>query len=306
MSKEEQIAELQEILREDSENYRARRELALILIETGFEKEASQHLLYLIKKITDDSSLYFNLGVTFEKQKMFNKAKTAYQKAIEITPNFFDAIYNLGLVYTELKSYNKAIKCFKKMVEQDKNDSNSYFNLGICYFKKGDYAEAIANFQNTIDINDNDIYAHFYIGNILFDAKDYSDAKDEFNKVLELSPDYSWAYYNLACIAFAEGDYNSVVQNLQKTIELNPKDEDAYFNYAKFMAKMNMYDNAKDIMNSAIENCINKGKLCYYMAQISKNIGNNEDCIAYLNNALEHRDTLHIDVDEIMSEIESI
>ena len=51
MSKSEQIEELQAILREDSENFRARRELALILIDSGFAKEAAQHLIYLLLQI---------------------------------------------------------------------------------------------------------------------------------------------------------------------------------------------------------------------------------------------------------------
>ena len=131
MSKSEQIEELQEILREDSENYRARRELALILIDSGFAKEAAQHLIYLLKKIPDDDGLYYNLGIAYEKQKIFDKAKIAYLKAIEISPNNFDAIYNLGLVYTELNDFDKGIECFKKILEQDENDSNSYFNMAL-------------------------------------------------------------------------------------------------------------------------------------------------------------------------------
>ena len=307
MSKSEQIEELQEILREDSENYRARRELALILVDFGFAKEASQHLLYLIKKINNDSSLYFNLGISFEKQKLFKKAKSAYLKALEITPDLQDAIYNLGLVYTELHEYDKGIECFNRIVKQDGNDSNSYFNLGICYFKKGDYVKAIINFQNAIDINDADIYAHFYIGNILFEMKEYNSAKDAFLKVIELSPDYSWAYYNLACIAYEENDYQAVSDNLNKTIELNPKDEEAYYKYAKFMIKMDMYEEAKTIIQAAIDNCTNKGKICYMAAQLSKAVGNIDDCTMYLNNSLEHRDTLeNISVDKIMSEIEKV
>ena len=305
MSKTEQIEELQEILREDSENYRARRELALILIDSGFAKEASQHLLYLIKKIKDDSSLYFNLGIAFEKQKLFKKARAAYIKSLEITPNYTDSIYNLGLVYTELQNYDKGIECFKRILAEDGNDSNSYFNLGICYLKKGDYAKAITNFQNTIDINDEDIYAHFYIGNILFEVKEFNSAKEEFHKVLELSPDYSWAYYNLACIAYEEGDYQAVSENLNKTIELNPKDEGAYINYAKLLAKMNMYEEAKTVFSAAVENCAEKGRLCYIAAQMAKNLGNTDDYIMYLNNALQYRETPNsIPVDKIMSEIE--
>ena len=136
MANEEKIEELQEILREDPQNFQARRELAILLIDAGFPKEAAQHLLYLAKTFPDDSAIYYNLGIAYEKQKEFKKAQEAYLKCLEIAPQEIDAVYNLGLVYTELQKYDEGIKCFKKVLQQDSNDSNSYFNIGICYFKK--------------------------------------------------------------------------------------------------------------------------------------------------------------------------
>ena len=150
MTKSEQIEELQELLRDDPENYRARRELAMILIDSGFPKEASQHLVYLITKFPDDSDLHYNLGIAYEKQNLYNRAKESYLKSIELSPQNYDAIYNLGLVYTELKDYDSGIDCFLKILEYDNNDSNSYFNLGICYLKKGDLVKAIEHFQKQL------------------------------------------------------------------------------------------------------------------------------------------------------------
>ena len=304
MSNEEKINELQEILREDSENYRARRELALLLIDNGYAKEAIQHIAYLLTKFPEDEELYYNLGIAYEKEKLFEDAKTAYLKAIDLSENNYDAIYNLGLVYTELKDFEKGIECFSKVISSDIEDSNSYFNLGLCYLKTGNLVKAFENFQNTIDINDNDIYAHFYMGNILFQVEDYEDAKDEFNKVIEISPDYSWAYYNLACIAFEEGDYESVSKNLDKTIELNPKDENAYINYAKLLTKLEMYTEAKTVMDACIQNCQNVGQLNYYAAQIAKIENNSQDYVKYLNEAIINKDTLALDVYKVMAELE--
>ena len=129
-------------------------------------------------------------------------------------------------------------------------------------------------------------------------------ARDEFNKVLELSPDYSWAYYNLACIAYKEGNYQEVSEYLDKTLDLNPKDEDAYINYAKFLAKIEMFSEAKAIMDEAVQNCQNIGHLSYYAAQIAKAEKNAEDYVRYLNNAITNKETLSVDIYKVMSELE--
>ena len=129
MSKLDKIEELQRLVKQDPSNSEARRKLAVLLMDCGFNEEALQHLLYLAKLFSFDEDIFYNLGIVYEKMKNFIKAKEAYIKAIELEPGSLDAIYNLGLVYTELREYDNAIKCFTQIIEEDPEDSNSYFNL---------------------------------------------------------------------------------------------------------------------------------------------------------------------------------
>ena len=71
MSKIEKIQELQEILQEDNANYQARRQLAVLLLDSGFSEEALQHFLYLSKIFENDSGIFYNLGIVYEKLKNF-------------------------------------------------------------------------------------------------------------------------------------------------------------------------------------------------------------------------------------------
>ena len=136
MSKLDKIEELQGLIKEDSSNFQARRELAVLLMDCGFNEEALQHLLYLSKMFSYDDGIYYNLGIVYEKMKKFQKAKEAYEKAVEIEPDAMDAVYNLGLVYTELQEYDRAIECFEQVISSDVEDSNSYFNSWACIFQK--------------------------------------------------------------------------------------------------------------------------------------------------------------------------
>lgn len=115
MSKLDKIEELQGLLKEDSSNFQARRQLAVLLMDCGFNEEALQHLLYLAKMFKYDDGIFYNLGIVYEKMRKYTKAKEAYEKTIELEPDAMDAVYNLGLVYTELKEYKKAIECFEKL-----------------------------------------------------------------------------------------------------------------------------------------------------------------------------------------------
>ena len=306
MSKIDKIEELQNLLREDSQNFQARRQLALLLTDCGFNEEALKNLIWLSKVFCDDSSIFYNLGIVYEKLKNLKKAKENYQKAIEIEPEAIDAIYNLGLVCTDLKEFDTAIKCFEKVILTDNDDSNSYFNLGLVYFKMSNYNKAIQYFQKTIDLNNEDIYAHFYLGNIYKTLGDSNSARVKFNKVLEISPDYSWAYYNLAVLDYENDNLESALFNLAKTVELNPADVEAYKIYVKILAKTGNYDGAEEIIKTALENCGENGDLYYISGRLCALQKDNIKYRLNLQNALKNYKTLSIPVPALKTELSKI
>lgn len=306
MSKIDKIEELQNLLREDSQNFQARRQLAVLLTDCGFNEEALKNLIWLSKVFNDDSGIFYNLGIVYEKLKNFKKAKESYQRAIEIEPEAIDAIYNLGLVCTDLKEFDIAVKCFEKVISTDNEDSNSYFNLGLVYFKMGNYPKATEYFQKTLDLNDDDIYAHFYLGNIYKEIGNVDDAREEFDKVLDISPDYSWAYFNLAVLDYEDEDIEGALYNLSKTVELNPSDVEAYKIYVKILAKIGNYDEAEEIINIALENCGENGDLYYLAGRISALQGDNIKYRINLQNALKNYKTLSISVPALKTELSKI
>ena len=306
MSKLDKIEELQNLLREDPQNFQARRQLAVLLTDCGFCEEALKNFLYLSKTFANDSEIFYNLGIVYEKLKNFKKAKESYKKAIEIEPDAIDAIYNLGLVCTDLKEFDTAISCFEKVISDDNQDSNSYFNLGLVYFKMQNYEKAIGYFQKTIDINNEDIYAHFYLGNIYKHIGANEDARSEFTKVLDISPDYSWAYYNLAVLDYENGDIENSLNHLEQTIQLNPLDIDAYKIYIKILAKIGNYEDAEEIINIALENCGENGDLYYLAGRLCALQGDNIKYRLNLQNALKNYKTLSISVPVLKTELSKI
>ena len=139
-----EIENLQTLLRNDPSNFQARRELAILLAENGFNEEALSNLKFLEKYFPEDAELQYNLGILYEKTRNPEEARLAYEKAIEISPQD-DFYYNLGEVLVELKEWDLAIESFKKVLESDSNDGNCYFNFGLCYLNKEEKSFALAS-----------------------------------------------------------------------------------------------------------------------------------------------------------------
>lgn len=66
---------------------------------TGKTKEAIEQLNIAIAKDETNPNLYYARGNSFDKIGNTDKAKADYLKAIELKPDYFDAIYNLGAMY---------------------------------------------------------------------------------------------------------------------------------------------------------------------------------------------------------------
>lgn len=73
--------------------------LAYLLAEHGIKREFYQ-LMGLVANEDTRSSVLFYIGLSSHAMKYHSKAKTAYQKAIELNPNHYSAIFNLLLLCT--------------------------------------------------------------------------------------------------------------------------------------------------------------------------------------------------------------
>jgi len=73
-------------------------ELNIYLLQNR-QVEAIKNLQDAINLDPKNASLYFALGTAYDQTKQLDKAVTNYLKAIEIKPDYFDAVYNLGALY---------------------------------------------------------------------------------------------------------------------------------------------------------------------------------------------------------------
>lgn len=70
------------------------------------------------EKITDPMVLY-NIGSTFYEQSKLDQALKYYRRAVELQPDFLDAVYQLGLVNLAMNSSAEAIAAFENYLKYD-------------------------------------------------------------------------------------------------------------------------------------------------------------------------------------------
>ena len=100
------INELTDKLDQNPSDFKIRRELAIELMESGYNEEALKQLYYLLKRFPEDSRLHYNAGIVLENLKKYDKAIISYQNALNISPEEPDFLYNLGYAYLQLGEFD--------------------------------------------------------------------------------------------------------------------------------------------------------------------------------------------------------
>ena len=84
-----------------------------------------------------------NLGDALVRRKRFSEAIPYLEKAIDLDPRYASAYSNLGSALAQLNRLDEAISHLKKAIEYKPGLADAHNNLGVALAISGRYAEAI-------------------------------------------------------------------------------------------------------------------------------------------------------------------
>ncbi len=102
--------------------------------EQGASVESAAQIFELEKRTSespDDVAAWIDLGNLYFDTGNYEKAITAYNKALELKPNNANVITDLGVMYRRSGQPNKAIESFDKAAKIDPKHETALFNKGI-------------------------------------------------------------------------------------------------------------------------------------------------------------------------------
>ena len=97
-----------------------------------------------------DSETWFNEGNALSNLGRYEEAIVAYDKALEINPQYSDAWNNKGIALSYLNRYEEASEACNKAIEIDPQNSNAWNNKGNILKILGRYGEAIEAFDKAL------------------------------------------------------------------------------------------------------------------------------------------------------------
>jgi tetratricopeptide (TPR) repeat protein len=139
---------------------------------------------------------YYNIGVSQMAKKDEKQAEESWKKALEVKPDYTEALNALATLYNNQKRFDEAAAMSAKVASAGGGaggSADAIYNQGIILWNQGKIAEAKAKFEEAIKANPNYADAHYQMGMALLNEGKLAEAVGSFETYLKLAPDGQFA-----------------------------------------------------------------------------------------------------------------
>jgi len=218
-------------------------------------------------------------------------AKAAAAKAIELDETLAEAHGILGFVmYWYDRDWDSAEREIRRSIELDPNNSDSRIYYAHLLSSTGRASQALSEARRSSELEPLNARNNALECQFLLAAGQFDEALTKAKKVIDLNPDH-WLPHQQAAAAYIEkGMYAEAVAESGKSIERNefatvPR---AFLGYALAMAGRRA--EAETVLNELLRMRKEDYASPYSIAMVYYGLGNHDEAITWLENAVEERD----------------
>jgi len=199
---------------------------------------------------------YYDLGMSALSAKNYSEAIANFFIATQKAPNEPKVWNSLGIAYMEVSEYEKAESAFRRALEVDKKFTEARLNLGVMYFRKKDYENALREIKTTLadEAFPHKHIAFYYLARV-YKAIDNQDLYlENLRKATAYNPMFFEAQLELANAYEEMGDYRSALDVYRNLLNNGIRTPQIELNMARLLFYTEDYENAKLFIKRLIEN----------------------------------------------------
>jgi tetratricopeptide (TPR) repeat protein len=132
---------------------------------------------------------YFQLGAAYERNRQYDTANTVFNKAIEMSPDYHNAMNYLGYMWADInRNLDEAAKHIIRANELAPDNAAYVDSLGWLYYRQGKHREALAELQRAAELmkDEPDSTIHEHIGDTHQQLGQADEARAEWETSLGL------------------------------------------------------------------------------------------------------------------------
>ncbi|MBN1621128.1 MAG: tetratricopeptide repeat protein [Endomicrobiales bacterium] len=222
-----------ETLKVDRFHYKAFFNLGVIAREEKRYQEAEERLLNAITLHPDSLSAYYELGIVYFDQLLWDKARDTFIKSLDLIKYYEDKGLKLGehksvtlryiaLCYSNISDRSSAIEYYHKAIEATPRDASLYYECALQYEKSGRMGLAEKYILKTLEVNKDFVNAYIHLGLIYQSRNFFEKSAKNYIQAIKLDNTSFLAHYNLALV-YENIDIKKAVVCWNKALMLGEK-----------------------------------------------------------------------------------
>lgn len=169
--------------------------MAKLFIYTKDYKSAFSEINIVLRQDVYNAEGYFLKGMAYKDMKDTANARSSFETAVQVAPDYKDAVIQLGLLYSAKKD-----------------------SLALRYF------------DNAYRLDTTDLFPIYARGVFYQESNKYELAKNEYKKVILRDNQYTDAYYNMGYVLMQQDSNEKAWRQYDLLTKIDPTDAEAYYN----------------------------------------------------------------------------
>ncbi len=163
-----------------------------------------------------------NLGAALQGLGRQAEAVGRFRRALELRPDFVAAHNNLGIALRDLGQPDDALWHFRRAVELEPRFAPAQTNLGQTLLDRGLALEALPHCQEAARLDPRSAVMHHNLGNVLRILDRLVDARAAYLEALRLNPKLAISHAHMGLVLQGEGQSSDALVWLKKAVDLEP------------------------------------------------------------------------------------
>ena len=160
---------------------------------------------------------YFLKGMIYKDMKDTVNARSSFQTAVQVDPDYRDAIVQLGLLYSAQKD-PLALKYFDNAYRLDTTDLFPLYARGVYYQNRGEYQLAKDQYREVIVRDNQYTDAHYNTAYILMQQDSIEKARRQYDLLTRIDPADPEAYYNRGLCSELMGNKQEALADYRQAV----------------------------------------------------------------------------------------
>ncbi len=195
------------------------------------KKEAKPGTISAIEaaqNIPKDARKAYEQGVKFQKENRPQQALEQFNKAIDLFPDYFQALAERGNLLTQHNKLAEAETDFVRALQLNDKYAPAYRGIGHCQIQQKNFQAAVSNLEKSFVLDPNAPMTLLLLGYANLSLNRYEEARQCFQQALKLgASSAARAHVYLAEIYAHEQKFKEAADSIATYLKFNPNAADA-------------------------------------------------------------------------------